>query len=342
MESVCECVFNDLIHNNILNSTLKYSESLNNIYNLIKESNIDVLVCFKNIFNYKFFIKNYGGFFILSLIFIQIICTIIYSFLGTKKIKNYILNATNQYINSNLYKKEKKTIIIRKRKIYFSDKNSMNNKTKKVVKNEKTVKSPFFNSSTHKLDKKIINSNKTSNKKTLTIDLLSKDELNNLNLNEKIKKNINNEEVSKININEYLSTNTDDMDFEDILEKDKRKFLEYFLHSIKEKHLFVNTFFTNNNIKPKSIKIIIFILTITFHFLFNGLYYTEMYIIKLYYIKEDEPLFGFVERTYERLFYTSFITFIINIMIDCFIKDEKKIKGIFIRGKNKSQIEIQK
>ena len=119
MESVCECVFNDLIHNNILNSTLKYSESLNNIYNLIKESNIDVLVCFKNIFNYKFFIKNYGGFFILSLIFIQIICTIIYSFLGTKKIKNYILNATNQYINSNLYKKEKKQLLLEKEKYIF-------------------------------------------------------------------------------------------------------------------------------------------------------------------------------------------------------------------------------
>ena len=29
-------------------------------------------------------------------------------------------------------------------------------------------------------------------------------------------------------------------------------------------------------------------------------------------------------------------------MIDCFIIDEKKIKGIFIRGKNKSKIEIKK
>ena len=45
------------------------------------------------------------------------------------------------------------------------------------------------------------------------------------------------------------------MDFEEAIEKDKRKFFEYFWELLKEKQLLINSFFIIDNIKPKSIKI---------------------------------------------------------------------------------------
>ena len=131
------------------------------------------------------------------------------------------------------------------------------------------------------------------------------------------------------------------MDFEDILEKDKRTLFEYLCYSIKEKNIIVNSIFINDNIKPRSIKIMFLVLTIDFYFLFNGLFFTLSYITELYYISTDESFFGFIPRTLDRFFLLSLITFIINELIDWFIIEEKKIKRIFLRGKNKNVLEIK-
>ena len=57
------------------------------------------------------------------------------------------------------------------------------------------------------------------------------------------KRNNNNENTSKIYFGEYLSTDPNEMDYDDAIEKDKRTLFQYFFESIKEKHLIINTFF---------------------------------------------------------------------------------------------------
>ena len=278
----------------------------------------------------------------LSLIFIQIICTTFYSFLGKKKINNYIYYITHLYNNSNFFKEKNKKIFPKKKKVNYDEKNSINDNNKRNEKIEKSLNSSSINASSEILAKKFIKSTKKGNKKNiLTLKSKIKEDSNKINSAIKINDNCGFEKMPIINIKDYLSTENDDMDFDDILEKDKRKFFQYLFHSIKLKHLVVNSFFVNDYIKPKSIKIFIFVLTNIFYFLFNGLYYREPYIIELYYIKDNESFFGFIPRTYERLLYTSYVTFIINTLIDWFIIEEKKIKGIFLRGKNKSQLEIK-
>ena len=327
MESVCECVFNDLIHNNFINNTLKFVNSLNNIYEMISESNIDVLICINNIIIFKNFIKNYGSFFYLFLMLIHIIFHIIYCLFGIKKIKKYIYSITTQYINSNYLKTNKKI-----EKILISHKSTFIKKKKVKKKKKINFSSSIYNISSDKLDKTIIKLEKDN-------------KLNNINISKKTNFNeiikYNNSNMKEINFEEYLSIEYDDMDFDDILEKDKRTFLNYLLNTIKEKNFFINSFFINDNIKPKSIKIIIFVLSINFYFILNALYYTESYIIGLYYISLDEPFFGFVGRTFNRIIFTTFISFIINELIDCFVTEEKKIKGIFLRGLKKNELEIK-
>ena len=137
--------------------------------------------------------------------------------------------------------------------------------------------------------------------------------------------------------NEYLSTDPDDMDYDDTIEKDKRKFCEYFCDSIKRNQLLINSFIIVDNIKPKSIKIIIVLLNFNFCGLINGLMYTEEYLTELYNNKKGENFFNFIPRSVSHLIYTFLIVKVLNEIVNCYFIEEKKIKGIFIRGKNKNQ-----
>ena len=130
--------------------------------------------------------------------------------------------------------------------------------------------------------------------------------------------------------NEYLSTDPDDMDFDDVIEKNKRTFCQYFGERIKNKQIIINTFFIEDKLKPKSIKIMIFILNIAFYFSINGLMYTEQYISDLY-NNENEDFSQFISRIIEHLIYVCVILKVSDEIIDCFFMEEKKIKGIFLR-----------
>ena len=333
MESVCECIFKDLINNEFLNNSLKYSQSLSNAYELIKESNIYVLICFKDIFRCKNIIKCYGCFIILSLIFIQIVCSIFYCISGTKKITNYIYSISSQYLILNSNNDKNKEILFKKEKL----KNHRYSTRIIKDKNIKSIKVPSIRNSTSK-----INIKPTKNIRKISLKYLPKINDNSSEIIYFEKSfNYNSLNIPNINFEEYLLSEYDDMDFEDILEKDKRTFYIYLLDSIKEKSVFVNSFFINDNIKPKSVKIIMFVLTINYNFLFNGLFFSVTYITELYYISPDESIFDFIPRTFDRIFFLSIINFIVNTLIDWFIIEEKKIKRIFLRGKNKNNLEIK-
>ncbi len=58
--------------------------------------NIEVLTCYKEVFNFKYFKKNIGGFIILALILTQIICFIYYIYVSKRKLLRYIYSLTDQ------------------------------------------------------------------------------------------------------------------------------------------------------------------------------------------------------------------------------------------------------
>ena len=64
---------------------------------------------------------------------------------------------------------------------------------------------------------------------------------------------------------EYLSTS--DMEYDDAIIKDQRKFCEYFIECLKEKQMITYTFISFDPIKIRIIKIILFILNIVLYFL---------------------------------------------------------------------------
>ena len=135
-----------------------------------------------------------------------------------------------------------------------------------------------------------------------------------------------------INIEEYLKTEFDDMDYDDAIKKDDRKFCDYFCDKIKNNQIILNTFFLIEPLKPRTIKIILFILQIDLYLFVNGLFYNEEYISKVFHLKKD-TFYDKFQRFIENFFYAALVGIIISYVIEFFFIEEKKIKRIFKREK---------
>lgn len=64
----------------------------------------------------------------------------------------------------------------------------------------------------------------------------------------------------------------------EILIYDHRTFLRYAWDLILNKHIIFYTFFLNSIIKPRSIRIVLFFLTLSLLFAMNAIFYTDQYI----------------------------------------------------------------
>ena len=97
--------------------------------------------------------------------------------------------------------------------------------------------------------------------------------------------------------------------------------------------MIVDTFYNKDNIRPMSIKIILFLLNIDLYFVINGLFFSEEYIIELYHLETEDSFFSYIPRSIGRFFYATMVSVIVGIIIDCIFLEEKKIKRILIREK---------
>ena len=344
MESICHCPFTEFSKNILVSNTLKYVGILGDVFSFIEESSFGVLFCYKNIFIYEYFKKCIGGFIIMVIIIFQTICVLVYFFRNKFEVKKYIFILNNSYIQSfkNLQMKKSETNYKNK----FTKDSIMTSLTKKNIKKKsnnifssnksliktKKIKNILSISGSHNLSK--LNSmNDTSNKKMIRSSFYSSKHLEIIN-NRKFTDKFRSSDQADINFKKYLSTDLDEMDFDYVVEKDKRGFCSFFFESLKKKQLTLNTFFVTNNIKPKSLKIIVLLLTIDFYCLFNSFMFNESYIKDLY-NDDDTSFFSFVNRSLANSIYVLIITKIIKELILCYFFEEKKIKGIFRRGKYK-------
>ena len=124
------------------------------------------------------------------------------------------------------------------------------------------------------------------------------------------------------------------MDYDDALKKDKRKFCHYFIDKLKDNYIILNTFYTNNPLRPRPIKLLLFILNLVLYFFINGLFFNEEYISEIYHSKDERSFLDFIFRFSENCFYTTFVGVFVNYLIDFFFVEEKKIKGILKREKD--------
>ena len=137
-----------------------------------------------------------------------------------------------------------------------------------------------------------------------------------------------------IDINKYLEPISEFNDYDEVIEEDKRSFCEYYKERIADNQMIINTFFVSEDIKPKSIKIAIFILTIDLYILLNGLFYSDSYISEVFNSTEKETFFSFIPRSIDRFFYSTMAGNIIEYIIKFLIVEEITIQKLLLKKRD--------
>ena len=307
MTSICDCKFNDILNNELIKDN-PLTESVGEIFGLIDSSNIQVFKCFKNIFT--LFSRSIGGWISLALITSQIGLTLTFFLLQSSQTSKYIFNITKgfmKYFSSRIPSIPPKRRMINQNKSEkeLKLKSEINSKIRKI----NNIKMDIINTEKNYSDDLIINYNDTNRIKT----------------SEAINIQTNDLEIYDKNFfNEYMATSPEDMEFDDAVKKDKRKYCEHMRENLIEDQLITDAFVEEDPLKPRSIKIMIFILHLILYFVVNGLFFSESVVSELYNADDsEENFFSYLPRSIDKIIYTTLVGIDVNIIIGFFFVDEK-------------------
>ena len=214
-------------------------------------------------------------------------------------------------------------------------------KISKFLKHIKTKEKHNENQSSTKILKAkslIINNlflNKNSN--TEMNASLTKAKLKNKNL---IKKKTFNNSIIKKNLflNDY-EINT--LNYKDAIKLDKRTYFEYYFSLLKRKHIILFAFVPNNDYNLASIKISLFILSLSWYFTINALFFTDDTMHNIYSNKGEFIIFNQLPK----ILYSAFISLTLQKILKLLciseydilkIKKEKKL--VIAKKKSKDTI----
>ena len=409
LSAICECSFKDLLDNNFLNDNkimdnIIINELVDQVSLALKILNLEVMKCYKTIFNPKYMSKCTGFYIVLIILLFELICVITYFLFGKKKFIGFIFKVSEIYKDLNLFKIKKRIDLDltqnninfppKKKGINLKESNAFNikninfqdqqiqrfekrNQSSKLIslnklvkrksqRKRKTMKNVSICINMTKFNINNIASNNNSN----SILLMNNNYINKNNDNgnfqnmyrlsrKKIKsKSAKFSESNKVrkavkekfegnsneigfNIEDYLLTPLDDIDFEDAILEKKSNFIIYFFERIKKQHIFINTFFIDDNIQPRSIKILLFLTEIDLYLLVNAMLFNEDYISEIFHNEKQDKFFSFTPRSINRYIYTTFSGTIIKSLIKlCFIKEKKYIK-LLKRSENSRQLSTE-
>ena len=97
---LCECTLKDLMNSNPFGNNLLVQKSFGEVQDILTNTNIEVMKCYKDIYDFEMYKKNTGMIIVLILIFFELICIIIYYINSKLKIKKYVLAITDKFLSS--------------------------------------------------------------------------------------------------------------------------------------------------------------------------------------------------------------------------------------------------
>ena len=236
------------------NIELDNKNILKNFIDIKKITNIEIVKCYKIVFNINNIKSNYGSFIILFIFILYFISIIIFY---CKSLKKLI----------------KKTIEII---------NSRNNKGNQITVNNYIYSS---NKGIHKkrLRKRNIKNKKIENTSTKKKIILKKKKNKRKNLDKKQEKHNN-----KL---EYTDAELNSLSYKDALNKDKRTYIQYYLSLLKQKQLILFSFYPNKDYNVQIIKSFLFFFYYSSDLAINALFFTDDTMHKIY---TDSGKFNFM------------------------------------------------
>ena len=308
------------------------TQLLKNFKDIKNTANIDILICYKKIFNTQGIFKNAGCLLIILIIINHIITIFIFYIIQFPLLRNKIDNIIFGIKNKKLIKSIKKSK--RKRKKTNIDNNirenivnDNDNVNKNIINNNKIHKK--HSSKKNKKSKRKNNIIKNNNHiGEIKLDLNSNNSNLGINSNKKNDNNIKsdiddhvndtslkkeqNKKLEKVKrIMAYTNEEINSLSYNLAIENDKRTYSQYYISLLKTKHNLIFTFFNNDDYNSKIIKIDLFFIGFTIYYTVNALFFTDDTMHRIYINKGSYGL----EYQIPIILYSSLISFILNIRL---------------------------
>ena len=344
----CKCIYRSFSGENPEgDGDTQIRQSSNDAYPKKKNSpNIEVLKCLGDVFKGEYFKNCAGGIIMLIFSAVQIVCMTLYCIRGNSLIRKHTFSLFASFKNnSSVYTKNSAN----PPKKNNSKSKSKNNKTEIDKKDKKLLKSMNNNKSEKKNKKK----NKPSNSsKKVTLDIkdmnentqnkinkITEDKLVKLEFANSIIANerIENEEMYNQILQDLINPEFDENDFDDVINKDRRTFLQFFAEKSFKNQIFIKTFCIKHIFKPFTLKMMLLVLIIEIYFMITALFYTESYLSDRFYSNEKESFLSFIPKRIYEIIITLIICGIIQYFCSYFFDNDDYLRRIFM---NKIKIEL--
>ena len=337
---------------------LKSFKNINNVFN------IKIVKCYKNINSIDKLKKNYGFYIELFYLFLFLIILLMFAFkyyyildkdikqIAEAKIKlNKIKNNKNILNKAHLTETKKTRFNKNKPHIFTKENHESNNKKHNLgirndLSNISNTKIKFNKRSKKKKNKKnninklfLIDDNSLVKlKRNKRINTTK----NSLSLNDSNTKNDNNlkgilikkENKKYKDILKYNDYELNSLMYEQALIYDKRVFTSYYFSLLRKNNLLIFSFFNNNDYNSQIIKIFLFFLFFSVHFVVNTLFFNDNTMHKIYSDGGDYKFYYQIPQ----IFYSSLISSFINSLIRFLSLSERDIVG-FKQDKNLENID---
>ena len=301
-KAICKCEIKNKI--NIFSDIYIDKDKLvKNFKDIRGTTNIDVVKCYKLLFDKKLLKKNLGSYILLCIIFINIILLFIFIFKGHNLIINTINNLIKEIKNT---KKINHEVTLNKRNDTNAPPKLKNNRKKSNIANKEIL----LNISKSNNSQNIINNKREKNSDIIFMKIMNNIEDNNKNKNK-----------NAMNYNDY---ELNSLDYKEALKIDKRTYLQYYLSLLRMKHILIFTFYTSNDYNSIIIKICLLLFSFSLYITVNSLFFTDSTIHKIY---VDEGSFNFIYQI-PQILYSTIITLLLNTTLSYFSLTQKNILKI--------------
>ena len=293
----------------------KLRDSIIDIKNIM---NIEIVKCYKRVFEKNSLKKNYGLFIFSTITFLFLICMI--KFYSTKNVVYMEISKiaiTKLKIKSE--DKKNKTTQIKDENDKKQNNDNKIKKTKTIKRRRKSKqfppkkkhkrKSAFNLGTNYSLKKKeilndsntfanIMNQKKAKDANQITIGL---DEI----------KNKEDDDADYKYILAYTPNELNDLDYKDALIYDKRTYMSFYFSLLRNGHLFFFSFFNNKDYNCPIIKKFLFFFSFAANITVNALFFNDSTMHQIY---EDEGDFNFIYQI-PQIIYSTLICFVIDFII---------------------------
>ena len=283
----CSCKPKNVI--SLDRAELNSKNLLKNFIDIKKITNIEIIKCYKIVFNLNNMKNNYGSFIIIFIFFLYILCLIIFYCKSKKNLINDIIQIIEY--------KNKQDQLNQNNKIYQFKKNIT---TKKI----KNIKSKV----------RIINSSLKNIKK----------ETNLINFKSNTKINKKEENIENKNILKHTESELNSLSYKEALKFDKRTYCQYYCSLLKKKLSILFSFYPNKDYNSQIIKSFLFFFFYASDITVNALFFNDDTMHKIY---EDSGEFN-LSYQLPQIIYSFLISYVINFIIEYLSLSEDAIISI--------------